>query len=119
MIGYSPSRTVVGMPDVDMESVGSCPSRAHDYGREHQEQGNKRVLQVAATGMTDSGGFFRYRIRIFAMAELKSFAGRERNKEPARTRISKVKSTFQSDQAHDVEKGLVFSNLLTGPARHW
>ena len=102
-----------------MKSVGSRPSRSQDYGREHREQGKKRVLQVATTGVADSGGFSRHRIRLYAMAEIKEFAGQDRNKKTVRTRISKVKSVFQRDQAQDVEKVLLFSDLLTGPARHW
>ena len=54
-----------------------------------------------------------------AMAKLKEFAGREKNEERARNRISKVKSAFLRDQAPDAEKCLVFSDLLTGPARDW
>ena len=27
----------IDMPDIDMESVGSRPSRLHDYGHEHRE----------------------------------------------------------------------------------
>ena len=56
-----------------MKSVGSRPSRSQDYGREHREQGKKRVLQVATTGVADSGGFSRHRIRLYAMAEIKEF----------------------------------------------
>ena len=53
------------------------------------------------------------------MAEQKEFSGREKNKERARNWISKVKSAFLRDQATDAEKCLVFSDLLTGPARDW
>ena len=35
------------MPDIDMESVGSRRSRLQDYDREHREQGDKRLPQVA------------------------------------------------------------------------
>ena len=54
-----------------------------------------------------------------AKGKLKEFAGREKNEERARNRISKVKSAFLRDQAPDAEKCLVFSDLLTGPARDW
>ena len=53
------------------------------------------------------------------MTKLKEFSGREKNEERARNWISKVKSAFLRDQAPEVEKGLVFSDLLTGLARDW
>ena len=31
------------MPDIDMEWVGSRPSRSHDYGGEHRKQGENRL----------------------------------------------------------------------------
>ena len=54
-----------------------------------------------------------------ALAELKEFSGREKNEERATNWISKVKSAFLRDQVPEVEKSLVFSDLLTGPARDW
>ena len=59
------------MPDIDMETVGSRLSRSHNYSREHREQENNRVLQVATAGAEGRGGFFKHRIRMSAMAELK------------------------------------------------
>ena len=61
------------MPDINMKSVGSRPSRSHDSGREHREQGDKRLPQVETAGAADSGGFSDQRIRMSAMAELKDF----------------------------------------------
>ena len=107
------------MPDIDMESVGSRPNGSHDYGHEHREQGGKRLLQVATAGEEESGVFSSQRIRMSAMAELKEFSGREKNEERSRNWIRKVKSAFLRDQAPKVEKCLVFSDLLTGPARGW
>ena len=54
-----------------------------------------------------------------AMAELKEFAGREKNEERDRNCISKVKSAVLRDQAPDVEKCLVFSDHLTVQAHDW
>ena len=114
-----PPEPVIDMPDVDMEPVVSRLSRSHDQDRARRDQGNKRLPQVATEGASDGGGFSNQRIQTFAMAELKKFAGRENNKERARNWISKVKSAFLRDQAPDAEKCLVFSDLLTGPARDW
>ena len=102
-----------------MESVGSRPSRSHDYGREHRNQGNQRLPQVATAGTADSGGFSNQKIRMSAIAELKEFAGKEKIKERARHWISKVKSSFVRYQSPDAEKCLLFSDLLTGPERDW
>ena len=107
------------MPDIDMESVGSRPKGSHDYGHEHREQGGKRLPHVATAGAAESGGLSNQRIRMSAMAEMKEFSGREKNEERARNWISKVKSAFLRDQAPEVEKCLVLSDLLTGPARDW
>ena len=107
------------MRDIDMESVGSRPSRSQDYGLEHRKQVNKRLPQVATAGEADSGGFSNQRIRISVMAELKEFVGREKNEERTRNWISKVNLAFLRDQAPDDEKCLVFSDLLTSPARDW
>ena len=74
---------------------------------------------MAATGAADCGGFYNQRIRMSAMAELEEFAGQEKNEERARNWISKVKSDFLRDQLPDAEKCLVFSDLLTVPARDW
>ena len=54
-----------------------------------------------------------------AMAEPEGFAGREKNEERVRNWISKVWSAFLREQVPDAEKCLVFSDLLTGPAREW
>ena len=54
-----------------------------------------------------------------AMAELKEFSGQQKNEERSRSWNSKVKSAFLRDQAPEVEKCLVFSDLITGPARDW
>ena len=109
----------IHMLDIDMESDGSRPNGSNDYGHELREQGGKRLPQVATAGAAESGGFSNQRIRMSAMAELKEFSGREKNEERARKCISKVKSAFLRDQAPEVEKCLVFSDLLTGPARDW
>ena len=53
------------------------------------------------------------------MAELKVFSGREKNEEQARNWIRKMKSAFLRNQGPDAEECLMFSNLLTGPARDW
>ena len=63
-------------PDIDMESVGSRPSISRDYCREHRDQGNKRLPQVATVDAADINGFANQRLRMSAMAELKAFAGR-------------------------------------------
>ena len=68
------------MPDIDMESVGSRPSRSHDCGLEHRERVDKRLPQMATVGAADSCGFSKQRIRMSAIAELKAFAGREKKK---------------------------------------
>ena len=107
------------MPDIDMESVGSRRNGSHDYGHKHREQGGNRLPQVATAGAAESGGFFNQRIRMSAMAELKELSDREKNEERARKWISKVKSAFLRDQAPEVEKCLVLSDLLTVPARDW
>ena len=109
----------VYMPVIDIESIGSSLSRAHDYGHELRESVNKRLPPVATAGAAESGGFSSQRIRMYAMAELKEFAGREKNEGRARNWISKVKSALLHDQAPDAEKFLVFSDILTGPARDW
>ena len=59
------------LPDIDLASVGSRPSRSNDYGREHREHGNKRVLQVTNAGAANSGKFSNQIIRMSAMASLK------------------------------------------------
>ena len=107
------------MPDIDMESVGSRRNGSHDYGHEHQEQGVKRLPQGETAVAVENGEFSNQRIRMSAMAELKEFSGREKDEKRARNWISKVKSAFLNDQAPEVEKGLVFSGLFTGPARDW
>ena len=56
---------------------------------------------MATVGLSNSGGSSNQRIRISAMAELKEFAGREKNEERARNWISKMKSAFLLDQAPD------------------
>ena len=43
-------KMMIYMPDIKVESVEYRPSRSHYYGRDHGEQGNKRVLQVATQG---------------------------------------------------------------------
>ena len=45
------------MPDIDLALVGSRPSRSHDSGHEHRDQGNRRFPQVETTGAVDSDGF--------------------------------------------------------------
>ena len=45
------------IPDMDMESVGPRPSRSHDSGHEHRDQGNSRFPQVETAGAADSDGF--------------------------------------------------------------
>ena len=107
------------MPDIDMESVGSRLSRSHDYGREHLDQGNKRLPHVATAWAADDGGFSNQIIRMSAMDEVKELDGREKNEERARNWIRKVKSSFLRDQAPDADQYLVFSDLLTGPTRDW
>ena len=77
--------------DIDMESVGSRPSRSHDNGREHLDQGNRILPQVTTVGEADSGGFSSQRIRMSAMAELKEFSGREKNEERAKNWISTIR----------------------------
>ena len=109
----------IDMPDIDMKSVGSRPNGSRDYGHEHREQGGNILLEVATAGAADSGGFFNQMIRMDAMAELNKFSGQEKNEEWARSWISKVKSAFLRDQAQEVEKCLVFSDLLTVTARDW
>ena len=47
----------IDMPDIYMESVGSRLNESHDNGREHREQGGKRLPQVATAGLAESGGF--------------------------------------------------------------
>ena len=79
------------MPDIDMESVGSRPNGSRDYGHEHREQGGKRLAQLVTAGAAESGGFSNQRVQMSAMAELKEFAGREKNEEGVRNWISKVK----------------------------
>ena len=107
------------MPYVDMEAVGSRLSRSHDHDRERRDQGNMRLSQLTTAGAADACGFSNQRIRMSAMAKLKEFAGREKNEDWTRNWISKVKSAFLRDQAPDAEKCLVFSILLSGPARDW
>ena len=107
------------MHDVDMESVGSLLSRLYDYGHEHREPGNERLPHVATEGAADSGGLSNQRIRMYAMAELKEFAEREKNEKQDRNWNSKVKSTFLCDQAPYAKKCMMFSDHLTGPARDW
>ena len=74
---------------------------------------------MATTEAADRGEFFNHRIWMSAMVELKEFGGRKKNEERSSNWISKVKSAFLRDQAPDAEKCLVFSDLLTGPARDW
>ena len=119
------------MPDIDMESVGSRLSRSHDYGREHRDQGNKRLPHVVTAWAADRDGFSNQRNQMSAMfdsflvrqilsvRQLKESAGREKNEERAKTWISKVKAAFLRDQAPDAERCLVFSNLLAGSERDW
>ena len=47
------------------------------------------------------------------MRDLKEFNGRDRDEDRARRWIDKIKSAFLRDQAPDVEKCLVFGDLLT------
>ena len=107
------------MLDIDMDSVGLRLSRSHEHDRERRDQGIRRLPQVATAEASDGGGFSNQRIRMSAIAELKELSGREKNEERSRNWISKVKSAFLRDQAPDAEKCLVFSDLLTGPARDW
>ena len=84
--------------------------------------GNKEKIDyphVATAGVVDSSGFSNQRIGMSVMAELKGFAGREKNEERARNWISKVKSVLLRDQSPDAGKCLVFSDLFTGPERDW
>ena len=53
------------------------------------------------------------------MADLNYTAGRENNEKRAKNWICKVKSVLLRDQEPDVEKCLLFSDLLTRPARDW
>ena len=50
------------MPGIDMESVGSRLSRLHENGREHRDQGKKRLPQVTKVYAADGGGFSNQRI---------------------------------------------------------
>ena len=50
------------MPGIDMESVGSRLSRLHENGREHRDQGKKRLPQVTKVDAADGGGFSNQRI---------------------------------------------------------
>ena len=116
---FHPPESEIDMPVVDMESVGSCLSRSHDHDRARRDQRNKRLPQVAMAETSDDGGFSNQMIGMFAMAELKVFAGRENNEKRARQWIHKVKSAFRRDQVHDAEKCLAFRDILTGPACDW
>ena len=53
------------------------------------------------------------------IGDLKEFNGRDRDEDRARSWISNVTSSFLTNQIPDEEKGLVFGNLLTGPAQNW
>ncbi|GMF25380.1 unnamed protein product [Phytophthora fragariaefolia] len=55
----------------------------------------------------------------FSHARLKEFAGKDGDKDRARSWLGKVKSAFIRNQAPDQEKFLVFGDLITGPARNW
>ena len=114
-----PNQTERYMPDVDMESVGSHHGRSNEYDFDDLDMQNIRRPQVAAAETLNSGGFNAQRIRMSAIAELKEFSGRERDEDRARSWIRKVKSAFLRDQAPEVEKCLVFGDLLTGPAGNW
>ena len=84
--------------------------------------GNKEIRDYhrwQRQGQRIAAGSLTKEIRMSAMAEMKEFAGREKNEERARNWISKVKSAFLRDQAPDAEKCLLLSDLLTGPARDW
>ena len=106
-------------PDIETESAGLPDGRSgncdpYDSGREEL----RRPL-VATSEAAPIGGFATQRIRVSAIADLKEFSGRDRDEDQARSWISKVKSAFLRDQAPDMEKCVVFGDLMTGPARHW
>ena len=105
--------------DVEMESIGSNHSRSNNYDSHDPILEDLRRPLVAAAEVTPNGGFTPQRIRISAIADLKEFTGRDQDEDRARSWISRVKSAFLRDQAPDTEKCLVFSDLLTGPARNW
>ena len=108
------------VPDVEMESVGSCPGRQiNNYEIPDTDLDDLRRPLVAAAGISPGDGTTTQRIRMSAIADLKEFNGRDKDEDRARSWISKVKSAFLRDQAPDQEKCLVFGDLLTGPARNW
>ena len=53
------------------------------------------------------------------MTELKEVRGKDRDKDRARSWISKVKSAFLRDQAPDEGMRVVFGDLLIRPAWNW
>ena len=55
------------------------------------------------------------RICFSVIGKLNEFTGRDRDKDRARSWISKVESAFLRDQIPDEEKCLVLGDLLTGP----
>ena len=69
--------------------------------------------------MASGGGLNATRIRMSAIADLKESNGKDKDEDRSRSWVGKVKIALLRDQAPDLEKCLVFGDLLTGPARNW
>ncbi|KAE8968184.1 hypothetical protein PR001_g27868 [Phytophthora rubi] len=104
-----------------MESAGSddLERLQWEYDPDDLDLPTAAPAAVATAAVGSSESTLIQRVRISAISYLKEFTGKDQDEDRARAWISKVKSSFNRDQASDEEKCLTLADLLSGPTKNW
>ena len=103
----------------EKESVGPRQTRSHNYNTKYLGDEDLSRLLVVTKDTARIVGLKIQRIRMYGIAHLKKFIGRDNDEDRATIWTSKVYLEFLHDQAPELEKCLVFGELLTRQAHNW